>query len=752
MFPKFAYAAGFVGLTVLGSATAIAQEDANGSPANQNSGAHSGQASTIGKPEPIIAGPQPKESLASAMTNFVVRTGLVVGPDDQGRLVVQHIRPESDAARLGIKPGDVLTSVNGTPTDTMRSLQNFLTAHPRQTAFSVEMGRGSKAFKEPMGRHMSLMGMTVFPDGADRPVVYDVQPGSPAAKANVKAGDVISSVGHQTTDTMSKFMNMTLPLVRALNPGEGVPFSVARNGRMVKVSIPRPSDTDLQPLTPNEQSVLDRQGGVISPATQEVERPRQNSNDRRMPNRRKDQQKGNQNGNQAGNQNGALAAEGGVGMVPQNSNNQQGQNGLVGGGIGLGLDGGLGGGLAGTTGATGTGVGGAGSGNGSMYSVVAALYGTAQNQTANQGSSATSGTSGTNNRSRNNFTNSGVVGYVTIQSTVPLNQAANGTNGTNSTNGMNTNGTAGIGLLTGGNIGVGTTVGTGTTTGGATATAGNTIGANGAGTTGVGNSGFGSATSGVGNSGFGGVGSTGTTTANTANAANNPVLGSPGGTNPITGNTGTTPGINPQTGNTGNGTTNNGNSNYPSTVSAQITGMPQGTYSLTVTQYGNCGDAAAVTAGGPVSSNLGTIQVGTNGQGILSNRTVQYSPQAFVGRVVALVPSTAAGAGGAPINGRSPVNTSNSSANPNITFACGVFRNSNGRQPFTNGTGYNGNGYGAPYGLIGNGVNGTTGTNGTGSGTNNNSPLPGGGPVMNPLNGGAAGASGAAGAGSAQGR
>ena len=144
---------------------------------------------------------------------------------------------------------------------------------------------------------------------------------------------MVTSVGHQTTDTMTKFMNMTIPLVKALNPGTGVPFAVMRNGNPVKVSIARPSDSDLQPLTPSEQRVLDRQGGVISTATQEPERPQQQP----MPKRRN---RKNQNGGQQQNANSAsgempIAAAGQIPNQQQNS-----QNGLNGGGVGLGLDGG----------------------------------------------------------------------------------------------------------------------------------------------------------------------------------------------------------------------------------------------------------------------------------------------------------------------------------------------------------------------------------------------------------------------------
>ncbi len=214
MLTKYSVAASLAVLTAVGSTVWAAQQpnSSNENPQNVGNGsaASGAQAGT--------ANEQPAGNLASAMANFMVRTGLVVGPDAQGRLVVEHIRPESDAARLGIKTGDVLTSLNGTETNTMRALQNYLTAHSNQSAFSIGMGRGKRNFTQPMGRQMSLMGMTIFPDSADRPTVYSVQPGSAAAKAGVKAGDVMTSVGHQTTDTMTKFMNMSIPLIRALIP------------------------------------------------------------------------------------------------------------------------------------------------------------------------------------------------------------------------------------------------------------------------------------------------------------------------------------------------------------------------------------------------------------------------------------------------------------------------------------------------------------------------------------------------------
>ncbi len=119
MLKKHAMAVGFAVSTTLGStAWAVQQQaynDDGQSPTRANQAA---EAAT-----PSLAGIQrPKAGLASAMANFMVRTGLVVGTDSQGHLVVEKVRPESDAARLDIKPGDRLTSVNGVETPTMTEL------------------------------------------------------------------------------------------------------------------------------------------------------------------------------------------------------------------------------------------------------------------------------------------------------------------------------------------------------------------------------------------------------------------------------------------------------------------------------------------------------------------------------------------------------------------------------------------------------------------------------------------------------
>jgi membrane-associated protease RseP (regulator of RpoE activity) len=276
MFTKYSVAASFAVLTALGSTVWAAQEpnstdatvrDPNFSKAAAVVGRQPGGGPT-GQPDP-----KPGGDLASAMANFMVRTGLVVTPDAEGQIVVEHIRPESNAAQAGIKTGDIVTSVNGKEANGMRMLQEFLTAHPNKSAFEVGFRRGSHTFSQPLGRQISLIGMTIFPDSADRPVVYSVQPDSPAATAGIRRGDVITAVADRTTDTMAGFMNFSILFVRSLRQGQSMAVRLVRNGNPLTVSVVRPKDSELEPLTPPEQRILDRQAGVLSTTTQEPARP-----------------------------------------------------------------------------------------------------------------------------------------------------------------------------------------------------------------------------------------------------------------------------------------------------------------------------------------------------------------------------------------------------------------------------------------------------------------------------------------------
>jgi predicted metalloprotease with PDZ domain len=204
-------------------------------------------------------------ALAVGAANFAVRTGLGVAPDAQGRIVVRHVRDHGNAAQIGVREGDILTAIDSVPINAMNSLSGYLTQHQNQSAFDLTLDRSGRTFTAALGRQLSLMG--VFADPSDRPVIHRVQAGSPAASAGVRPGDLIQGVDRQPIDTMTDLMNFGVPLVRDLDPGTQMTWHVNRDGGVLAVSIPRPSDEKLGALTPAEQAVINRQTGVLSTAS-----------------------------------------------------------------------------------------------------------------------------------------------------------------------------------------------------------------------------------------------------------------------------------------------------------------------------------------------------------------------------------------------------------------------------------------------------------------------------------------------------
>jgi hypothetical protein len=94
-------------------------------------------------------------------------------------------------------------------------------------------------------------------------VIQSVEAGSPAAQAGLREDDLIEGLGRQATPTLREFFNFAIPLIRDLDPGTKLTWHVNRDGRDVAVSIPRPSDRDLGPLSDIERRVIDRQLGSL---------------------------------------------------------------------------------------------------------------------------------------------------------------------------------------------------------------------------------------------------------------------------------------------------------------------------------------------------------------------------------------------------------------------------------------------------------------------------------------------------------
>jgi membrane-associated protease RseP (regulator of RpoE activity) len=494
--------------------------------------------------------------LGVAMANFSVRTGLEVRPNKNAQAVVQRVRPETPAARAGVEPGDIIAKVDGKEVATFDALQALLMRRPTQPAFLLKLQRGDQAFRVPLGRQLTLMGMTLFPDQADRPVVSEIDPSSPAAFAGFQTGDVIVGFNHQMTSSMDRMLDFGIPFIRSVPAGQGLAFQVARDGKMYALSITRPADADLPVLTPDQERHLRRMGtGVNEPAPRPVISQTTTSMTQTVnplvpgvappvgsmvvP---------------------AAVPVGVAGGVPQSIpyNTAVTQSGatstvVVTDGLGLGLPTQSGAGVGPDPAQPET--------FGPLHHInaaVAMLYGKPSNMVQQTLMPSPNAPTAATVTATTPGINVGVVGFVQIQLTAPP----------------------------------------------------------------------------------------------------TPVNPPPRSVPPVDSNN--PPAMIPP----------------QSLVSARVNGVPTGVYTLAVNEFGDCGDAAGASAGRPAIT-LGTLTVDANGQGRMRPQTVNYSPQAVLGRVVSLVP---AGVLPPPLPPGQPQPTPPAGVQANASLACGVFGVSNPRR------------------------------------------------------------------------
>jgi len=185
-------------------------------------------------------------------------------PNAAGALVAD-VEPGAPAAKAGLKPGDVVTAVNGTPVSDQRILARQVAAlRPGSTATlsvlrdgaeqSLTMTTATLADKTAdagsPGASASggQIGLALAPiDAAAREklglgddvkgaLVAAVRPGSPASEAGLKPGDVIQGVGNRQVASPQD-------AVKAIqSPGGGkrqaVALRVLRDGHSVFVAVP----------------------------------------------------------------------------------------------------------------------------------------------------------------------------------------------------------------------------------------------------------------------------------------------------------------------------------------------------------------------------------------------------------------------------------------------------------------------------------------------------------------------------------
>ncbi len=172
-------------------------------------------------------------------------------------VLIGDIVPNGPAAKTGLQPGDIIAELNGKPMHRAHQLRNAVAAtkpgtrvalrvvrNGKSLNFEIEVGRLEGKTASLNGRHpadpeqAADFGMTVqtltpelarqigADEGTQGVVIMGVEPGSIAAQAGIRPGDMVLAIG----DTVVKDVSDFRKAVKGVDVNQGIRMQVMRNG------------------------------------------------------------------------------------------------------------------------------------------------------------------------------------------------------------------------------------------------------------------------------------------------------------------------------------------------------------------------------------------------------------------------------------------------------------------------------------------------------------------------------------------
>jgi regulator of sigma E protease len=199
----------------------------------------------------LVMGPVMNLVLAVVVMALVLYQGAQVALFEERPTVVASFKQESTAREAGIQIDDRIVAVDGEPTVTWQKLEiAILGKANRQVTVTVD--RGGKTIDIPV--HVAGKGrfdvgdIGIFP--VIRPVVRDLERGSPAQEAGIQPGDIIvGAEGQRNIGYMKEAPDHRLDseprlveIIRS-HPNTPITLEILRNGETKTISVtPRPID------------------------------------------------------------------------------------------------------------------------------------------------------------------------------------------------------------------------------------------------------------------------------------------------------------------------------------------------------------------------------------------------------------------------------------------------------------------------------------------------------------------------------
>jgi S1-C subfamily serine protease len=185
-----------------------------------------------------------------AVRDLANRLGMELRGAADGKVIVAAVHPESPAAALDIRPGDVLTSIERQPITPQVAAVNIIAADNPEKKIALTFVRDGKpialatAFPDrvrivapgptaaisPRTAKVAFFGITAVENAQGQVVVAGVTPGSAAGLAGVAPDDVLLQVDDADVTSLERFAAASTTLTRAKAPGDTVTIDALRRG------------------------------------------------------------------------------------------------------------------------------------------------------------------------------------------------------------------------------------------------------------------------------------------------------------------------------------------------------------------------------------------------------------------------------------------------------------------------------------------------------------------------------------------
>jgi Do/DeqQ family serine protease len=198
----------------------------------------------------ILHGKVVRGSLGVDAQDLTPRVAAALGLKAAHGALITNVLPDSPADKAGLKPGDLVASVNGKPIGDAQDLRNVQGLTPLGSTLALGVERGGRSLTidarltavsgEVDGTSLDprLAGATLEdapPGGSDTGVegvdVSQVAAGSRAARGGLAAGDVVVGINNVATPDLAQ-----LRRVFALHPRDLV-LTVVRDGQLLQMQL-----------------------------------------------------------------------------------------------------------------------------------------------------------------------------------------------------------------------------------------------------------------------------------------------------------------------------------------------------------------------------------------------------------------------------------------------------------------------------------------------------------------------------------